>query len=407
MQESVYLIWACIYAWAGWLLGGLIGWPWLGGIAGFIAGTAAGSAVVSDVPIEVSLLAMPLALAAWLLVPAKWLPHAVGALCAMPFAGLAFLAARRAVREARGRRIVAEAATLEALVELTGSKQPEIRAALHERCARLELPPGERARLIVQLAAGFEHGSTGDSELLAVLAAPLAQSEPAPRDELLLLYERLGWITASRWSTPGNADELIQSALFDRVEWDDDAPLLRAARSRIEKGWNVDRMVARLLDTDPETGARMAQDAFTAGALDASLLLRAGESRAAPVIAREIARATTSKIKRYDRIIEAALGLPPGKAFTLLARVLEWDPADYSIEGVFEHRLLKEERPGLEERCSRAPAETASFLVAVRARIDLLERYDWDAKFYPGWHPQARLKMWSELASALESGRRS
>jgi hypothetical protein len=121
------------------------------------------------------------------------------------------------------------------------------------------------------------------------------------------------------------------------------------------------------------------------------------------VIEREIARAMSSRIEHYDRIVEAILGLAPEKAFPLLERALEWDPADYCIERTLESGLMKDAQPGLGERCARAPAAAGRFLAAVRAHIGRLQRHDWNAKTNIGWSPEARLKMWSELASALEA----
>jgi hypothetical protein len=262
----------------------------------------------------------------------------------------------------------------------------------------------ERARLIAEVAARLKQDSYADRLWINQLAAPVARELPAPRDALLLLYEHLGWVSAGRGTNPENADEWVQRVLFERVEWGTDEPLRRAAQARIGKGWSVDRMVARLLDTDPEAGARMAEEAFPAGGLDPAVLLRLPEPRAAAVIEREIARAASSKLAHYDHIIDAALGLSPGRAFPLLERVLEWDPAEYCIERAFERGLMKDAQPALTERWARAPDEAARFLAAVRARIGRLERYDWNARVNTGWDPGARLDMWSSLASALEAG---
>lgn len=401
-METVQLLWAFVYVWAGWLWGGMIDWPWLGAIGGFFVGLVVGIPMGAAMLVEISLAAPLLAVAAWLLVPRPWLPHAAAAICALPLTCYFFFIARDAVRGSRGRGTVAGADTPDALVPHLGSEQDEVRAAAAARLARLNLPHEERARVIVQVAARLaQQGRSGDLQWLAVLVAPIAQAMPPVREALLLLYEHLGWVSSELRGAPGNADEQVQEVLFRRVQWDSDAPLRRAAQARIEKGWNVDRMVARLLDTDPEAGGRMAQDAFPAGALSAALLLRIGEARAAAVIEGEIARAMNSRIEHYDRIIEATLGLPPGKAFSLLERVLEWDPADYCIERGFEWGLMKDAQPTLEERCARAPAEAASFLTVVRAHIERLERYDWNAKFNPGWHPDARRKFWTALANAL------
>jgi len=404
LSEVIPLQWSLIYAWTGWLWGATIDWPWPGAIGGFAMGMAIGSAARGAALFEATGLAFLAALVAWLLVPRSWLPHVAAAICAVPVACLLFLSARDSARKARARRLAEEAGTLDALIPLLQSKDAEVCAAACARLGGLELPTDGRARAILQVASRMDD-PVGEPEWLKALAAPLAHLSPPPREALLLLYEHLGWVSAGQWGPEENCDRWIQDILFDRLQWNDDGPLRRASQTRMEKGWNVDRMVARLLDTDPEVGARMAESAFPVGALSADMLLRLDEARAAPVIEREIARAMTTKIERYDRILEAALGLAPGRAFTLLERVLEWDPAEYSIEGIFEGKLLKGTQPGLDERCARAPSEAARFLAAVRVRIAWLERYDWNAKFSPGWHPKARLVMWSALADALEARR--
>ena len=401
-HETAILLWAFVYAWAGWLWGGMFGWPWLGAVAGFIAGMFVGTAMGAAMLIEVSVLAPLLALVAWWLAPRPWLPHAAAAICAIPLACWLFLATRDAARNARARRTVAGADTLEALIPLLGSKENEVAAEACARLARMDLPPDERARVILKVAAHFgERNLIGEPQWLTVLVAPLVQAAPPPREALLLLYEHLGWVSAGRWPPRENSDERIQRLLFDGLPWDSDAPLRRASQARLEKGWNVDRMVKRLLGTNLEAGARMAEEAFPAGALSAATLLRMPDARAAALIEREIARALTTRVEHYERIIEAALGLPPARAFPLLERTLEWDPADYCIEGTLERGLMKDAQPALGERCSAAPAEAASFLAAVRAHIDRLGRYDWNAKFSPGWHPKARIEMWTALADGL------
>jgi hypothetical protein len=396
------LLWAFVYAWAGWLWGDTFGWPWMGAIGGFFVGMAAGSVMYAAAP-EVSLFAPVLAAVAWWLVPRPWLPHAAAAICALPLASYLLLNARDKVREARGRRVVAGADTPEALLPHLASGQEEVRSAAIARLARLGLSPDERARLVVQVAERLKHDSTADRLWLTALIRPLAYATPAPRDALLLLYEHLGWVSSGVAPHPDNPDDLIQRVLFDGLPHDDGARLRQASERRVRNGWNVDRMVTRLLGTDGESGMRMAEEAFSAGALSAPILLRLDETRAAAVIEREIARAASAKIGEYDRIIEAALGLPPGRAFPLLERVLEWDPADYCIERAFERGLGKDAQPALAERCTRAPGEAARFLAAVRARIDRLERYDWSAKFNTGWDPGARLDLWSKLAGALQA----
>jgi len=404
MSEIITMQWAGIFAWTGWLWGGTFGWPWPGAIGGFFAGVAVGNAMRSALLFEISMTATLLAIAAWFVVPRPWLPHAAAGLSTLPLVCYIYLSARDAAVEARGRRIVEGAETLVALIPLLVSKEIEVRIAACARLGRLDVPPDERARVIVQVIEQLgEKNLVGEPQWLTALVKPLAQAVPVPRETLLLLYERLGWVSAGRWPPPENCDEWIQGILFDRVQWDSDAPLLHASQSRIAKGWNVDRMVARLLDTDKEAGTRMAEEAFPAGGLSPAMLLRLDEARSAPVIEREIARAMTTKIERYDRIIEAALGLSPASSFTLLERTLEWDPADYCTEGIFEGQLLKNARPDLGERCAHAPTEGARFLTAVRAHIKRIEVYDWNAKFSPGWHPVARLKMWSALAGALEA----
>lgn len=402
LTETIQLPWAFVYAWAGWLWGGMIDWPWLGAIGGFFVGLVIGLPMGVAMLVEVSFAAPLIALAAWLFVPRPWLPHAAAAICALPLACYLFLRARDAMRDAHARRVVAGADTPEALVPHLASTQDEVRTATIGPLARLNLKPVERARLIVEVAARLKQDSSGDRRWIGVLVAPITQDVPPPRDALLLLYQHLGWVSAGRGTDPENADEWVQRVLFERVEWGGDEPLRRAAQARIGKGWNVDRMVARLLDTDPEAGARMAEEAFPAGALGAAVLLRLPEARAAAVIERAIARAANTKFEHYDRVIEAALGFPPARAFALLERTLAWDPADYCVEGTFERGLLKD--AGLAERCARAPDEAARFLAAVRSHIDRLGRYDWNAKFSPGWHPKARLEMWSALAGALEAG---
>lgn len=406
-HEIAILLWAFVYAWAGWLWGGVIGWPWLGAVAGFVAGMFVGTAMGAATLIEMSVLAPVLALVAWWLVPRPWLPHTAAAICALPLACYLFLTARDALLSARARRIVARADTPEALIPHLASTEEAVRTEAIGALARLNLEPAERARLIVEVASRLKNSSYGSGLWLTVLVTPLVQAVPAPRDALLALYEHLGWVSTGVGVNPDNVDAWIQRALFDRVDWGrHDEPLRRASQARIAKGWNVDRMVARLFDTDPEAGARMVEEAFPAGALSAALLVRLPEARAAAAIEREITRAANSKIEHYDRVIEAALGLPPARAFPLLERTLAWDPADYPIEGTFERVLIRNAQPALGERCASAPAEAASFLAAVRARIDRLGRYDWNARFSPGWHPKARLAMWSALADALEAGGR-
>jgi hypothetical protein len=404
MTEALILPWAIVYAWAGWLWSDMIGWPWVGAIAGFFAGMVVGTGMGAALLFEVSFAAPLIALAAWLFVPRPWLPHAAAAICALPVACYLFLRARDAMRDAHARRVVAGADTPDALVPHLASAQDEVRTATIGPLARLNLKPAERARLIVEVAARLKQDSSGDRRWIGVLVAPITQDVPPPRDALLLLYEQLGWVSAGRGTEPENADAWVQRALFERVEWGSDEPLRRASQARIARGWNVDRMVMRLLDTDPEAGARMAEEAFPASALDAAVLLRLREARAAAVIESEIARAANTRVEHYDRIIEAALGLPPARAFALLERTLAWDPADYCIETAIERGLLKDAQPALAARCARAPAEAARFLAAVRAHMARLERYDWNAKFSPGWHPKARLEMWSSLASTLEAG---
>jgi hypothetical protein len=406
LSEGLALPWAFLYAWAGWLWGGMIGWAWLGAIVGFFVGAVIGFMMGAALLFEVTGLAVLLALAAWLLVPRPWLPHAAAAICALPLACCLFLSARGAVRDARARRIVAGTDTPEALVPHLASTEDAVRTAAIGPLVRLNLKPVERARVIVDVATRLKHDSYADRLWINQLAAPVARELPAPREALLLLYEHLGWVSAGRGTDPENADAWVQRALFERVEWGNDTPLRRASQARITQGWNVDRMVARLLETDSEAGGRMAEDAFSAGALGPALLLRLGEARAAAVIEREIARAANAKIGEYDRIVEAALGLPPGRALPLLERVLEWDPADYCIERALEQGLMKNAQPALAERCARAPDDAARFLAAVRARIARLERYDWNARVNTGWHPKARLDMWSALAGALEAGGR-
>jgi hypothetical protein len=403
MTEALQLPWIFLYAWGGWLWGDVFGWPWPGAIAGFVAGMVVGVMAGAAGMFVISLSAPFIAIASWILVPRPWLPHAAAAICALPFASYLFLAARDKAREARGRRIVAGADTPEALLPHLASGQDEVRSAALARLARLGLSPDERARLVVQVAERLKHDSTADRLWLTTLVRPLAYATPAPRDALLLLYEHLGWASSGVAPHPDNPDDLIQRVLFDGLPHDDGSLLRQASETRIRNGWNVDRMVTRLLGTDGESGMRMAGEAFSTGALSAPVLLRLDETRAAAVIEREITRAASTKIGEYDRIIEAALGLPPGRAFPLLERALEWDPADYCIERGFERGLMKDAQPTLAERCAAARAEAASFLAAVRARIARLERYDWQAKFNPGWHPQARLEMWSALAGELET----
>jgi hypothetical protein len=405
VTETIMLLWAFVYAWAGWLWGDAFGWPWLGAIVGFFAGMAAGS-IMNAVTPELSLFAPVLAMVTWWLVPRPWLPHAAAAICALPLACHLFLRARDAMRDAHARGVVAGADTPDALVPHLAGTQDAVRTAALGPLARLDLKPVERAHLIVEVAARLKHDSYADRLWVNVLVTPIAQAVPAPRDALLLLYQHLGWVSSGRGTNPENADEWVQRILFERVEWGSDEPLRRAAQARLGKGWNVDRMVTRLLDTDLEAGARMAEEAFPAGALDPAVLLRLPEPRAAAVIEREIARAANTRVEHYDRVIEAALGLPPPRGFALLERTLAWDPADYCIETAIERRLLKDAQPGLAERCARAPAEAAHFLAAVRAHMARLERYDWNSKFSPGWDPQARLEMWSSLASTLEAGTR-
>jgi len=397
------MMWGFVYAWAGWLWGGTIGWPRLGGIGGFVAGAVVGSAMSSRfAKFEVTFLAPLLAFAAWLIVPRPWLPHAATAICMLPLVSYVYFAACDALREKRARRVVAETGTLEAVVPLLVSEEIEVRVAARAHLGRMNLPPDERARAILEVAERLgEQNLVGEPQWLTALVTPLARAEPVPREALLLLYERLGWVSAGRWSPEENCDRWIQDILFDRLQWNDDGPLRRASQARIAKGWNVDRMVTRLLETDPEEGARMAQEAFPAGALSAAALLHIGDARAASVIDGEIARAMTSTIERYDRIVEAALGIAPARSLAMLERVLDWDPADYCIEGIIEKGLLKDADLG--ERCRRAPVEAARFSAAVRSHIARLERYDWNTKFSPGWHPAARLKMWSELAGALDT----
>ena len=168
VTETVQLLWAFVYAWTGWLWGDVAGWPWLGAIGGFFVGMAAGSIMNAIAP-EVSLFAPVLAVVAWLSVPRPWLPHAAAAICVLPLASYLLLTARDKVREARGRRIVAGVDTPEALLPHLASKDDAVRTAALARLARLGLSPDERARVIVQVAAGLRHDSTADRSWLAVL----------------------------------------------------------------------------------------------------------------------------------------------------------------------------------------------------------------------------------------------
>ena len=355
---------------------------------------------------EVSLLVSLLSLAAWLFVP-----RCVGAACRRgdlrAAAGLAISSSARATP--CGTR--APAASSPARIPpkrsspISPARRTRYTATYRSPLARPNLKPVERARLIVEVAARLKQDSSGDRRWIGVLVAPITQGRAAFPRRLAAALPASGPGLRRPRNRPGKCRR-VGPARPVRARGNGVATSRCGAPRRHASGkagtWTA---WSRAGPTPIPRRARGWPGRLFPRARSTPRCSCAFPRRArAAVIEREISRAADTRVEHYDRVIEAALGLPPAHAFALLQARAGMGPRgllhrDSHRAGAPEGRAAGASR-ALRTRSDRGRALPRRGPVAHRsARALRLER-----EVQSGVGPPGATKMWSSLASTLEAG---
>ncbi len=378
-------LWPAIFGVTGHALGSLFGLGWVGAIVGLVLGVATGIAMMPD-PTH-GVLALFVFVPGMILAPMPMKLWLMATVCLSAWARLipTAVAGRTRAKATRQRsEETAACASVDDLVRYLGDDDQKVFEAACNRLYALGLPHDEIAGVILAHARTLDRSGSSDRERccwLHDLVTPLTEAGTDARDALLELYANLGWLrdAVGRYGADHeNADLLVEGVLFDRLRWEDDAPLLQVTERRLSHGWSVDAMVDRLLDSDREAGLALAERAFLAGSLSHDRLDTLGDERAGAVVRKAVGLGSDGDEEgngpRWDDIIDGALSRPTSLAFSLMAAVLRTEDDSYYIDVRVEQDLIRADESHLLHR-HEAPDEAADLLDAARSRTAWLREH--------------------------------